>query len=134
MDQNTVLVVDDDKDIRESLQLLLADEGYAIVTADDGQEALDLIPLLPNPVVILLDLHMPRVDGCGVLLDLARHPEKRDQRAIFLLTGNIGQLSAKMVRLLGSEGVPVLSKPFDIDQLKAHVQGAFVRLEKQHAS
>ena len=131
MDQNTVLVVDDDKDIRESLQLLLADEGYAIVTADDGQEALDLIPLLPNPVVILLDLHMPRVDGCGVLLDLARHPEKRDQRAIFLLTANIGQLSPKMVRLLGSEGVPVLSKPFDIDQLKEHVQSAFVRLEKQ---
>ena len=60
MEQNTVLVVDDDKDIRESLQFLLADEGYDIVTADDGQEALDLIPLLPNPAVILLDLHMPR--------------------------------------------------------------------------
>jgi CheY-like chemotaxis protein len=134
MDQNTVLVVDDDKDIQESLQLLFADEGYAIVTADDGQEALDLIPLLPNLAVILLDQHMPRVDGCGVLLDLARHPEKRDQHAIFLLTANIDLLSPDMIQLLGSEGVPVLSKPFDIDQLKAHVQGAFVRLEQQHAS
>jgi len=131
MDQNTVLVVDDNKDIRESLQLLLADEGYDIVTADDGQEALDLIPLLTNPAVILLDLQMPRLDGYGVLLDLSQHPEKRDRHAIFLLTADIGQLSPDMVRLLGSEGVPVLSKPIDIDQLKAQVHSAFFRLEEQ---
>ena len=88
MDQNTVLVVDDNEDIRESLQLLLADEGYDIVTADDGQKALDLIPLLPNPAVILLDLQMPRLDGYGVLLDLSKHPEMRDRISIFLLTAN----------------------------------------------
>jgi CheY-like chemotaxis protein len=134
MDQNTVLVVDDDEDIRESLQFLLADEGYDIVTADDGQEALDLIPLLPNLAVILLDLQMPKLDGYGVLLDLSKHPEKRDRLSIFLLTANIGQLSTDMARLLGSEGVPVLSKPFDVDQLKAQVHSAFVRLEKQNES
>jgi hypothetical protein len=39
-----------------------------------------------------------------------------------------------MVRLLGSEGVPVLPKPFDVDQLKAQVHSAFVRLEEQHES
>jgi CheY-like chemotaxis protein len=134
MEQNTVLVVDDDKDIRESLRFLLADEGYAIVTADDGQEALELIPLLPNPAVILLDLQMPRLDGYAVLLDLARHPEIRDRHSIFLLTANIGQLTADMVRLLGREGVPVLPKPFDVDQLKDQVQSAFIRLDEQHAS
>ena len=134
MDQNTVLVVDDNEDIRESLQLLLADEGYDIVTADDGLEALDLIPLLPNPAVILLDLQMPRLDGYGVLLDLSKHPEMRDRISIFLLTGTIGLLSPDMVRLLGSEGIPVLSKPFDIDQLKAQVYSAFVRLEERQGS
>ena len=132
MDQNTVLVVDDEEDIRQSLQFLLADEGYDIVMACDGKEALDVIPLLPKPAVILLDLQMPRLDGCGVLLDLSKHPEKRDQYAIFLLTANIGLLSPDMVRMLGSEGIPVLSKPFDIDQLTAQVYSAFVRLEEQH--
>jgi CheY-like chemotaxis protein len=134
MDQNTVLVVDDNEDIRESLQLLLADEGYDIVTADDGQEALDLIPLLPNPAVILLDLQMPRLDGYGVLLDLSKHPEMRERLSIFLLTANIGLVSPDMVRLLGKEGVPVLPKPFDIDQLKTQVHSAFTRLEEQHGS
>jgi CheY-like chemotaxis protein len=131
MGQNTVLVVDDNEDIRESLQLLLEVEGYDIVTAGDGQEALDLISLLPNPAVILLDLQMPRLDGYGVLLDLSQHPEKRDRLSVFLLTANIGQLSPDMVRLLGMEGVSVLPKPFDIDQLKAQIHSAFVRLEEQ---
>jgi CheY-like chemotaxis protein len=134
MDQNTVLVVDDEEDIRQTLQFLLADEGYDVVTADDGEEALDLIPLLPSPAVILLDLQMPRLDGYGVLLDLAKHPEQRDRHAIFLLTANIGLLSPDMVRLLAREGIPVLSKPFDVDKLSAQVQSAFVRLEEHQRS
>jgi CheY-like chemotaxis protein len=118
----------------ESLQVLLAEEGYVIVTAHDGQEALELIPLLPNPAVILLALHMPRLDGYDVLVNLAWNPEKRGRHAIFLLTANIGQLTADLVRLLGRKGVPVLSKPIDVDQLKAQVHSAFVRLEEQYAS
>ena len=132
MEENTVLVVEDDQDIRESLQFLLADEGYAVVTAEDGQEALDLIPLLPNPAVMLLDFQMPRVDGYGVLLDLAKHPETRDRLSIFLLTANIGLCSPDMVRLLRREGIPVLSKPFDVDHLKAQVHSAFLRLDERH--
>ena len=134
MERNTVLVVEDDKDIRESFRFLLAEEGYVIVTAHDGQEALELILPLPNPAVILLDLHMPRRDGYGVLVNLARNPKKCDWHAIFLLTANIAQLTADMMRLLGRKGVPVLSKPFDVDQLKAQVHSAFVRLEEKYAS
>jgi CheY-like chemotaxis protein len=108
MKQNTVLVVEDNKDIRDGLQFFLEDERYAVVTAHDGQIALDLIPSLPKPTVILLDLKMPRVGGYGVLHRLADHPERRDRHPIFLLTANVSQLSPEMMQLLGSEGVPVL--------------------------
>jgi CheY-like chemotaxis protein len=134
MEPNTVLVVEDDREIRQTLQFLLEEEGYDILTAEDGQAALKLIPLLPNPTVILLDLQMPRLDGYGVLRELANHPEYRDRHAIFLLTANIGQLSPEMVRLLGSQGVPVLLKPFDVDQLTAQVHNAFLGIEEQTAS
>jgi two-component system, OmpR family, response regulator MprA len=134
MERNTVLVVEDDKDIRESLQLLFEEEGYAVVTADDGREALDRIPSLPKPTVILLDFHMPRLDGYNVVRDLASHPQQRDDHAIFLLTADVRQLSPEMGQLLGSEGVPVLPKPFDVEKLLAQVHSAFLRLEEQRES
>jgi CheY-like chemotaxis protein len=113
MGQGTVLIVEDNADIRDSLQLLLEDEGYDTIEAQDGQEALELIPKLPEPTIILLDLMMPRLDGYGVLRHLADHPEKRDDHPIFLLTANMSQLSPEMTQLLGREGVPVLPKPFE---------------------
>jgi len=58
-----VLVVDDDSGIRESLKLLLDDHGYQTYTARDGEEALELLAEIEPPVVILLDLIMPRMDG-----------------------------------------------------------------------
>lgn len=119
--------------IRENLQDVLEDDGYAVFTAQDGREALDLIPTLPRATVILLDFRMPRLDGEGVLRDLAEHPNKRDAHPIFLLTANVHQLSPEMVHLLGSQGVPVLPKPFDIERLRQHVRSAFERIERDSA-
>ena len=59
-----ILVVDDDDDIRRSVVETLEDEGYRVVTARNGQEALDLLRnSLPAPSLILLDLMMPVMDG-----------------------------------------------------------------------
>jgi CheY-like chemotaxis protein len=74
---------------------------------------------------------MPRLDGYGVLRDLADHPDKRDRHPIFLLTANMTQLSPEMVQLLGSQGVPVLPKPFDTERLRLQVRSAFDRLAEQ---
>ena len=130
MEKDTVLVVEDDAAIRDNLQLLFEEEGYHAIVAYDGRAALDLLPKLPDPTVILLDLMMPRLDGYGVLRDLADHPEKRNRHPIFLLTAQMDRLSSDMVRLLGSEGVPVLPKPFDIEELLAQVDSAFARVRR----
>jgi len=63
--ERVVLVVDDDPGIREALADLLGDEGYRVVTAMNGVEALDKLrePAQARPCVILLDLMMPVMDG-----------------------------------------------------------------------
>jgi len=61
--EGVVLVVDDHDIIRESLADLLSDEGYRVVTAVDGAEALDKLRQPPRPCLILLDLMMPVING-----------------------------------------------------------------------
>jgi CheY-like chemotaxis protein len=61
--ENTVLVVDDDTDLREALGDALRDEGYAVTLASNGREALDLLPGLKRPCAVVLDLTMPVMNG-----------------------------------------------------------------------
>src|ERR1700677_1350551 len=64
VDENLVLVVDDYRDVRESLSNLLAVEGYSVLETDNGQIALELLEGGSHfPRMILLDLAMPVMDG-----------------------------------------------------------------------
>ncbi|MBI4510960.1 MAG: response regulator [Deltaproteobacteria bacterium] len=58
-----VLVIDDDLDIRETLATVLAEEGYAVASAANGEEALGYLARAPAPRLILLDLMMPVMNG-----------------------------------------------------------------------
>jgi CheY-like chemotaxis protein len=78
MQRKTVLVVEDDRDIRSSMELFLEEEGYAVVTADNGQAALERIPHLPQPSVVLLDLMMPKLDGYGPTRYAPTEPRSRE--------------------------------------------------------
>ncbi|MCU1283230.1 MAG: chemotaxis protein CheY [bacterium] len=62
---HTVLVVDDDPDIRDSLRMLLEDEGYCVRTACDGAEAVATMKS-ETPCFVILDLMMPVMDGWEV--------------------------------------------------------------------
>jgi CheY-like chemotaxis protein len=57
-----VLVVDDDEAIRESVAMILVDEGYTVAMAGDGDEALEIVGE-QSPALILLDIRMPRMNG-----------------------------------------------------------------------
>ncbi len=59
----TILVVEDDRATREALAAVLAGAGYTVLTAADGQEALDSFGVIVIPDLILLDMLMPRLDG-----------------------------------------------------------------------
>src|SRR3569832_407091 len=59
----SILIVDDDVDIRVTISLILEDEGYAVASAANGEEALRYLRSHPSPSLILLDLMMPGMDG-----------------------------------------------------------------------
>jgi len=70
-----VLVVDDDRDIRDSLIETLEDHGYAAIGAGNGVEAIDVLRThAERPCLILLDLMMPVMDGRGFREEQLKHP------------------------------------------------------------
>ena len=72
----TILVVDDEDDVRESVREVLRDEGYRVVDTADGSQVLDLIRQ-ERPELVLLDIWMPQVDGIGLLKEIKTQPPVR---------------------------------------------------------
>jgi CheY-like chemotaxis protein len=111
VDEKVVLVVDDDRDVRESLSNLLAMEGYSVLEAENGQQALELLERGSHfPRVILLDLAMPVMDGHQFLELRAGDPVLRQIRVI-VASGNTQSGES----LGGIDNY--LRKPFDVGVL-----------------
>jgi len=70
-----VLIVEDDSDLRETLADILRDEGFLVTTAIDGITALFTLRARPRPDLILLDLHMPGMDGWAFRAEQQKDPE-----------------------------------------------------------
>jgi CheY-like chemotaxis protein len=104
----SILVVDDDDDVRDSVRLLLEDEGYDVHTAADGREALALLRRIPLPGLALVDLRMPVMDGVELI-----HAIRRDARLARLpvLAFSAGSTLAP------PPGVPLLQKPIGLQRL-----------------
>lgn len=79
-----VLVVEDEADLRTALVELLTIWGYRVFAARDGREALERLRAGQEPVLMLLDLHMPVMDGDALLDEVSRHPPERRLRIIVL--------------------------------------------------
>ena len=70
----TILIVEDDPDLRLVHSEILSHEGYAVLTAADGVEALELVENEGPPAMILLDLRMPRMNGWDLAKRLRQQP------------------------------------------------------------
>jgi CheY-like chemotaxis protein/signal transduction histidine kinase len=111
--KRTVLVVDDDYDLRETMRDVLEDEGYIVETASNGQEALDCLRDGNSPEVVVLDLMMPVMDGWHFLDELKREPALADIPVVVM--------SASQEGLRGLGAKEFLSKPLDYHKLVATV-------------
>jgi DNA-binding response OmpR family regulator len=109
-----VLVVDDDGDTREALADALAYAGYLVEQAGGGREALARISESGVPDVILLDLHMPDVDGEQVLEQL-----RGCSARVIMLTADS---SARVLRF--ARDAKLVRKPVGLDELEAAVKEA----------
>ena len=120
-----ILVVDDQVEIRELAETILASEGYTLKTAASGEEALDAV--LGEPFdLVLLDINMPRMSGWETLR-LMRADDGLDDLAVvmFSIKGEILDKSQSMQ--LGA--VDYITKPFQVDELVGRVRDVFLSLE-----
>ena len=113
--ERLVLVIDDDPDILQTLGLCLSSEGYRVLMAANGKEALDILER-EQPNVILLDLMMPVMDGWQFVAELD-HRGQRDVPLLILSADRSVQGHAQQLRASGH-----LAKPFDLDELLGKVQ------------
>jgi CheY-like chemotaxis protein len=111
----TILVVDDDPLIQLTVCGILEDEGYTVVCAGDGAEALAMLAEV-QPTAILLDITMPRMDGYAFAAELVRRG-LREALPVIVLTAD-GRAPEKAAQL-GAEGY--LAKPFTLPTLLAEV-------------
>jgi len=108
-----LLVVDDDKDIVESIKQSLIREGYEVVVAFDGEEAL-LKVKTDNPDVILLDLTLPKINGIEVLKEI-REKHKDKWRPVIIISAENELESVKQCYAL--EADHYLTKPCTIENI-----------------
>jgi CheY-like chemotaxis protein len=73
--RHTVLVVEDEEDLREMIREALELNGYSVVTALDGREALEQLERIESVCLVLLDLLMPGMNGWDFFAELRRRPE-----------------------------------------------------------
>ena len=108
-----VLLVDDNDGIRETLEAFLEMEGYLVITAKDGEEALEkLCSLAELPAVVFLDLWMPRLDGFGFRSRQLALPRIADIPVV-IMSGDY--LNSEQQQLLRPDGI--ILKPFDLDDI-----------------
>jgi CheY-like chemotaxis protein len=113
----TVLVVDDDRNLLRLVAVALEAEGYVVLKAQNGIEALNFLCTASQPLLVLLDLQMPQLGGAGVLGEVTADKKLTTRNRYLLMTGHARNLPLALANLLILLRVPVLAKPFKVDQL-----------------
>ena len=115
-DASTVVLVDDDTDTREQLTELLEDQGYRVLTAHDGADALEKLMQTALPHLIILDLNMPGLNGADFAHRLLLNPTFGRVPVLVVSGSPTGRQQAA---LLGADAF--LEKPLRCDVLLEHV-------------
>jgi len=113
-----ILVADDRAVSRELVRNVLESSGYEVIEAGDGVEALELTRL-EHPDVIILDLHMPRLDGFGVIEALRREDEFA---AVPILALTASAMVGDRERALAAGFTGYVAKPIRLAALRSEVE------------
>ncbi|MCL4263826.1 MAG: response regulator transcription factor [Anaerolineae bacterium] len=123
----TILVVDDEIRLRDMLRVYLEKEGYRVVEAGNGREAL-YIARYEKPDLIILDLMMPELGG----YDFMRAYRKEAETPVIMLTAKIEETDKVIGLELGADDY--VTKPFGVSELIARVRAVLRRMSKQDAA
>jgi CheY-like chemotaxis protein len=109
----TVMVVDDEPDIVLMVRLILEMEGYDVLEAGTGEDALEVLAR-EDPDVLLLDIRLPGLDGWGVL-DRLKSSNRLERLPVIMVSAHSTPSTSARAMDEGCSGY--LTKPFDSDQL-----------------
>ena len=118
----TILVVDDEPNIVDLVRLYLEKDGFAVIAAGDGEEAL-LLHGRHDPDLVILDLMLPRIDG----LEVCREIRRRGDTPVLMLTARGDDIDAVVGLELGADDY--VSKPFNARALVARVRAILRRTD-----
>ncbi|MBR5537372.1 MAG: response regulator transcription factor [Clostridia bacterium] len=122
--EKTILIVEDDSNIRELLQMYLSQEGYRIDTAQDGADGLRAFKRV-HPDLVLLDLMMPVMDGTQMIRELRAF----SNTPVIVLTAK-GEVFDKVTLLeLGADDY--ITKPFEMREVIARVRAVLRRFDQE---
>jgi DNA-binding response OmpR family regulator len=113
-----VLVADDERELTEMVETLLVGEGFSVIKAFDGREAVETAKK-ESPDIILLDIGMPKMDGLKVCETLRKEPAHRSL-AILMLTAK--STESDIVGALQSGADDYIAKPFENEELLAKIR------------
>ena len=113
-----VLIVDDEPELAKIVQVRLAADGYEVICAENGQDALDKAES-KRPELILMDVMMPKMHGLDALRKLKEKPETK-QIPVVMLTAKDDEESVFKAKSLGAKDY--ITKPFNAEALLAAVK------------
>jgi UDP-3-O-[3-hydroxymyristoyl] N-acetylglucosamine deacetylase len=116
--QKTILIVDDEDDVRESVREVLSDEGYRVVDTSDGTRVIEMIEA-ERPGLVLLDIWMPQIDGIGLLKEIK---SKQPGINVVMVSGHGNIHTAVTATKNGA--FDFIEKPLSLDGLLLTVQRA----------
>jgi len=108
----SIFLVEDDFDVREALVETLRDRGYAVESAPDGEQAIQLLRAGARPGLILLDLMMPRMSGSEFRMAQLADPALSDLPVVLLSADGRMEEKAVALKVQGA-----IRKPIDLDEL-----------------
>ena len=111
-----LLVVDDDAAVRRIIGRILRSDGLEVIEAADGDEAISLTES-EKPVLVVLDIHMPNLDGIATLETIL---ELDPAIAVIIITGDASDRRAALALERGA--CDFIAKPFDLDHLRRSVE------------
>ena len=124
--QATILIADDNADVRRLLTLLLKPEGHRLLVARDGQEALGIVERVPDLSLVILDIMMPGMDG----LEVSRRIRRRESRSYLpIILASALCDEAHIVEGLAAGADDYVTKPFVQTEVLARVHTA-LRLKR----
>ncbi len=123
MPKRTILLIEDDKDVRENTAEILELANYKVITAENGRRGVEMART-GRPDLILCDIMMPELDGYGVLHMLGRDPSTADIPFIFL-TAKAERGDVRKGMELGADDY--LTKPFEENELLNAIEGRLKR-------